>query len=234
MIEMETQLYELSKHLKKGDIKVPDIGELIPASVMLHELEGTQPIGCSYMNDWGCENLGTSADEINEMGETYYERYFVKEESASIFHGMSKYLNQGDFDKQYNFFQRVKLYRKNSYTWFYTICKLVSIKSDIGMDNKAILLSSPVSGMDQVMSRVTKVLEQDSYIQKKYRKFSELSQREKQIISLLANGKSTKKIAEELYISSHTVSTHRKNIIRKIECNSFAELIRFAIAFDLI
>src|SRR5690606_8781265 len=120
--QLDIQLYELSKRLKRGEMHVPDFGEIVPASVMLQDLEGFQPIGCSYMNNWGLEHLGTSLAEINALGEAYYDRFFVREESIAIFQGMSDYLLKGDFDQQYNFFQRVKLYGVEDYTWFYTVC----------------------------------------------------------------------------------------------------------------
>lgn len=234
MDKLTTQLYGISKGLKYGDFNMPDIGDIIPASLMIHDLDGQQPVGCSYMNNWGCERLGSSAEEVNQLGEAYYERYFVKEESYAIMEGMRNYLIFGDFDKQYNFFQRVKLYGEKEYTWFYTVLKLVQVKVASELEAKIVLLSSPVIGIDHLVSRVNKTLDQDQFIRHNYRRFAELTAREKEIITLLANGKSTHDIADQLFISSHTVSTHRKNIIRKIECNSFAELLRFAIIFDLV
>ena len=44
---------------------------------------------------------------------------------------------------------------------------------------------------------------------------AKFTQRERQVISLLAEGMSSKQIANELFISKETVSTHRKNILRK-------------------
>jgi DNA-binding CsgD family transcriptional regulator len=231
---LDVQLHGISTSLKKGDFKIPDIGDILPASLMLHELDGFNPLGCSYMNNWGCEHLGTSADEINALGEHYYERYFMKEETELIFRGMANYLAEGDFDKQYNFFQRVKLHGDNDYTWFYTVCKLVHLNIEGMFDNKLILLSSPVSGMDSLIKNVTKTLDQDAFIRNNYRKFAKLTRREKEIIAMVINGRSTADIAEHLFLSNHTVSTHRKNIINKTECKSFAELVRFAMVFNLV
>lgn len=234
METLDTQLHGISKGLKYGDFNIPEIGEFVPASLMIQDLDGLRPTGCSYMNNWGCERLGSSVEEVNQLGEAYYERYFVKEESYSIFKGMNSYLVLGDFDRQYNFFQRVKLYGDTNYTWFYTVLKVIQIKFDSELKRKIILLSSPVIGMDNLIARVNKTLDQDQYIHNHYRQFAELTKREKEIIQSLANGKSSGEIAELLFISPYTVSTHRKNIIRKTECKSFAELLRFAMAFDLI
>lgn len=50
---------------------------------------------------------------------------------------------------------------------------------------------------------------------------------ETRIIVQISKGLSNKEIAEELYISGHTVATHRKNIFKKAKCHSPQELIRF-------
>ena len=56
-----------------------------------------------------------------------------------------------------------------------------------------------------------------------------LSNREKEILSLIANGSTSKQIADELFIAKTTVDTHRKNMIRKLELNSGNELVKYAI-----
>lgn len=61
-----------------------------------------------------------------------------------------------------------------------------------------------------------------------------LSEREKDIIRCVARGKSNKEIAEELFISTHTVTTHRRNINTKLGIHSSAALAVFAIINGLI
>lgn len=56
-----------------------------------------------------------------------------------------------------------------------------------------------------------------------------LSNREKEILHLIANGKTSKEIAEDLFIAKTTVDTHRKNMIRKLQLKSGNELIKYAI-----
>jgi two-component system nitrate/nitrite response regulator NarL len=56
-----------------------------------------------------------------------------------------------------------------------------------------------------------------------------LSNREKEILTLIANGNTSKNIAEILFIAKSTVDTHRKNMIRKLNLSSGSELIKYAI-----
>jgi DNA-binding NarL/FixJ family response regulator len=61
-----------------------------------------------------------------------------------------------------------------------------------------------------------------------------LTPREVEITSLLAQGKSNKEAAGELFISVRTVETHRRAIFRKLEVNSMAELVRYSIRYSII
>jgi len=61
-----------------------------------------------------------------------------------------------------------------------------------------------------------------------------LSNREYQVICLIAAGKSVKQIAEELYLSIQTIRTYRTRILEKMEMNTDAELIHYAIQHGLI
>lgn len=56
-----------------------------------------------------------------------------------------------------------------------------------------------------------------------------LTDREKEIVRLLINGKNSKTIAETLFISKQTVDTHRKNILRKTCCSNTAALVTGAV-----
>lgn len=61
-----------------------------------------------------------------------------------------------------------------------------------------------------------------------------LSERERQILNLIARECSNKQIAEQLFISERTVETHRKNIFRKTNTSSLVGLIKYAFANRLI
>lgn len=61
-----------------------------------------------------------------------------------------------------------------------------------------------------------------------------LSQREKEIIGCVVRGMTNKEIAEKLFISVHTVITHRRNITRKLQIHSAAGLTIYAIVNKLV
>lgn len=56
-----------------------------------------------------------------------------------------------------------------------------------------------------------------------------LSEREREVLQLMAEGKGTKEIAADLHLSVKTVETHRQHLMDKLEIYSVAELTKFAI-----
>ncbi len=61
-----------------------------------------------------------------------------------------------------------------------------------------------------------------------------ISEREQEIIRLIAEGFSNKQIADQLFLSPHTVNTHRKNIMSKIGVNNTAGIVIYAIKKEII
>ena len=64
--------------------------------------------------------------------------------------------------------------------------------------------------------------------------FETLSLREREVFSLLADGRPTKKIAGELFISPKTVESHKYNIMHKLKCRTMADLTKIGIRKNLI
>ena len=81
----------------------------------------------------------------------------------------------------------------------------------------------------------------DGYLDKK-QKISEdsklpasrLTPRQREIVQLLAEGKSSKEVAVALGLSVKTAETHRANIMRRLDCHSVSELVRYAIRNKII
>lgn len=61
-----------------------------------------------------------------------------------------------------------------------------------------------------------------------------LTERELQIIQLIAEGYTNSQIAAVLYLSNHTVNTHRKNIMRKLNVNNTAGIVMYAVKTELV
>lgn len=65
-------------------------------------------------------------------------------------------------------------------------------------------------------------------------KYNQLSEREKEIFVLLAEGASTREIGDKLFISVKTVGTHKQNILEKLELNNNSDIVKYALKTGLI
>jgi DNA-binding NarL/FixJ family response regulator len=61
-----------------------------------------------------------------------------------------------------------------------------------------------------------------------------LTPRQREIVRLLAEGKTNKEVALALGISVKTAETHRNNIMRKLQLRSFSHLVRYAVRYKLV
>jgi DNA-binding NarL/FixJ family response regulator len=61
-----------------------------------------------------------------------------------------------------------------------------------------------------------------------------LTSREREIVQLLAEGKSSKEVASSLCISVKTAETHRANIMRKLQLHTVSELVRYAVRNQIV
>ena len=94
------------------------------------------------------------------------------------------------------------------------------------------------SGNAYFSPSITKLLVEEYVIEARRRgvedSYDLLSTREKEILQLLASGKTNREIADLLFISVATVETHRNNVFQKLHLHNLAELILYAVRKGLI
>lgn len=91
-----------------------------------------------------------------------------------------------------------------------------------------------IKGHRYVCSVVSNVLLNNVYKQQVETERVHLTVSEKEILKEIASGKTTKEIAEIRHSSIHTITSHRKNIFRKIEVNNIHEATKYAVKAGLI
>lgn len=102
--------------------------------------------------------------------------------------------------------------------------ELVSAIQNVVLDRT--YLSSHISGLvvDEYLNRA------GSHGKSAY---AVLTEREREVLQLIAEGKSTKMIARELYVSPKTIEWHRSQVMKKLRMESVAELVKYAISEGL-
>ena len=99
------------------------------------------------------------------------------------------------------------------------------ITNTIKLVHEGIQMISPsVYKKDLPFEKFQKDLESSDY----FIKFRLLTERETEIIALLSKGMTSKEMAIELNLSPHTIDTHRKNILKKLNLKTSAQLVYLA------
>ncbi|MCX5834889.1 MAG: response regulator transcription factor [Deltaproteobacteria bacterium] len=111
------------------------------------------------------------------------------------------------------------------------------LMKDCAFDELAKAVRSVATGQTYLSPGIADVLVK-GYLDKVNEKISvgrsPLTQREREILQLLAEGQSSKEIAANLGVSVKTVETHRRNMMQKLNMRSVAELTKYAIREGLI
>ncbi|MDD7915418.1 response regulator [Polaribacter ponticola] len=95
---------------------------------------------------------------------------------------------------------------------------------------------------DELLTAISTVMENKRYLSKDINQDylnqlkkgesiekAQLSSREKEVLQLIAEGKSSKEIGEVLFLSPKTIDVHRNNIMKKIELHTIPDLTKYAI-----
>jgi LuxR family transcriptional regulator len=228
--DIQSILFNLHYKVKKTELRLEDVGDYLPGSVMIQDLE---TLSNKYMNKRGCEILRHSREELESLGPEYFERFFPKEETENLKGTLQQFVMNNDQSATCSFFQRVRPDEKSPYQWYFTTSQFYTASKEVNT-GQLMHISIPVDATSQAARMMNYVCEQDKFVKAHYVKFKLLSKREKEIIKLIVDGKSSFHISEMLFISMHTVNNHRKNICKKLEVKSLSELIKFAIAFFII
>ena len=88
-------------------------------------------------------------------------------------------------------------------------------------------------GMPLFLLNAVKAIEENEFVKKNAKRFADLTRREKEILKLVAKGQTSREIGDRLFISKHTVDTHRRNIIEKLGLDCMSSWKKYAYAFGL-
>lgn len=210
--------------------EVQALNEEIPGVVIIHWLDSGL---VEYISERGARALGTTQDEIKAMGLDYHKRYFNPEDAEYYVPKLLGLIKRNDINEYVTYFQQVRLLPEQDFVWHLSSSKIF-MRDEEGTPLMSITVSIPVDPDHHVTPKVGKLLEENIFLRKNFATFSQLSGRERDILKLTALGKSSSEIAEELYIATSTVETHRRNIKAKLNATSSYELAQYARAFDLI
>ncbi|MDD7915065.1 helix-turn-helix transcriptional regulator [Polaribacter ponticola] len=98
--------------------------------------------------------------------------------------------------------------------------------------NAIIEIKKSATDIANTIKSFKRALEENDFIKSNVEKYASLTKREKEVLKLLSKGGKQKEIAEELFISTHTLREHWKKIKQKLDVQNTNELIKYSIAFQ--
>ncbi len=204
--------------------------EKLPAVVTVHNIHTWYLL---HMNIHGLKHLGVSLPELLDMGNDYYRRYFNPEESKYYVPKILGMLERNNNGEMISYFQQVRSSENAEYKMWLSSTKVYMLGDD-GKPLLTLTVSIPVDSEHNISSKVDRLLEENNYLHINKNSFAALTHREKVILCMMAQDKTSLEMAAKLFISEDTVKTHRRNIKKKINANNHYDVMKFAQAFDIL
>jgi len=220
------QIHALVRLIMQQRFQTNEIGDYELGNVWvdnLKDLAGTCIKRCTT------EVFQQNDPQAEQLWLAYFEFFFPPEENIVIKPELFHAISQRDHRKVHFFFQRIRPQNRADYKWHFSTSRLSLSEAE----NVPSILFRYAFELNRAECCIRST-EQEDYTEKYCRRVMLLSSREKDILKLIVEGKSSHDISDLLYISIHTVNNHRKNIIRKLEINNLCQLTKFAILFNII
>ena len=226
IVENQQQnLLLLENQMVKQKFGFEEIGEFIPGLFHVNDLDD---VSVKYMNNTGEEYFNKSSNEIVDLKEDFLIEICHTSVFEELIPQLSKFYKMDDDKKVMGFYQRL---RRNQSSEFHNLLGFTKISKRL---NCFVSIENPVSIFGEMAQRLNRLLDDNEFLRKNFRKFASLTKQEIEIIKQIGIGNSRSLIAEMLHISKHTLDNHRKNIRQKLEIKSTAELFHYIHAFDLL
>lgn len=184
-----------------------------------------------YFNPVAENFFGTNNKELTKLGFAYVFKYLHPYNFNIVQHHIAYFSNPDNYNKVLSYVYYVNT--SNGWKWLYN-CTKVSTFTKTGKAKYLFVKGVDVSEILSGKGKFIKLKKNIAFIEEYGPLFQQLTNREKEILSMIIKEKSSIEIGNILDISSTTVDTHRNNIIKKLQVKSSVGLVKYAIMFDLI
>jgi DNA-binding CsgD family transcriptional regulator/transcriptional regulator with PAS, ATPase and Fis domain len=215
-------LHEQLKALQEKCAFLERIIHEVPANIYVSDLQNGGVTWCNKTNE---ETLGYTLDEIKEMGTMAYMQQIVHPEDLNIPEDSITHYQEFT-GAEFGGVFRARHKAQKEYRWFIGWAKAFChdqnghVKEIICVD---VDMSPRMSTEKQLITALRENLKHKNELL-----FKSLSKRETEVLSMVCEGKSSKAIADQLYLSVHTVNTHRRNIQSRLGTTNVADLVAMA------
>jgi DNA-binding CsgD family transcriptional regulator len=177
--------------------------------------------------------LQISLPALRALGASYHQYFFSPADAKDYLPRIYELVQSGDPTAVVSFFQQVRTTENPEYTWYFSTTRVLLRDAE---HNPLLMITtaSPIDPLHHVTHKVSRLLEENNFLRQHAARFATLTRREREVLRLLALGHKAPQIGAELFLSTQTVETHRRNLRQKLRAESLFELGQYARAFDLI
>ena len=108
----------------------------------------------------------------------------------------------------------------------------ITIKGTDDSGKAVFELREQAANFDGTINSFKTIIEQNRFIRNNIEKYSSLSPREKEVLKFIIKGHTNNQISEKMYVSHHTIRTHRNRIWNKLEINHFRDCLKYKCFFN--
>jgi DNA-binding NarL/FixJ family response regulator len=209
---------------------VKNMADELPAALIIHR---TEDLSVVYMNQPGLDGIGITSEELQQLDDPeFHIRFYNTDESSEYVPKIMQIIRTKTSD-QVSFFQHIRNQQTQAWQLYSTNTK-VFCRDGSGEPTHIITVAGKIDPLHHVTSKVTRLMAELSFFRSNIPLFLSLTKREKEVLRLIALGRSTADMSESLFISQTTVETHRKNIRTKLQVKNNYDTVLFAQAYNLV
>lgn len=205
----------------------------LPAVVYINELQVQgDPLSCRnvWTNKTGLDLVGYSQQEITQMGYRYFQEVLHPDDLEILPIPIAKFYAD-DSIQVHVCMQRIRYKNQSEYHWNYGHGVVIDSFDD-GSPRQLLVVSMDITASIHTDNQLAAALKEIKQL-KNCLKLTRFTKREKELLKLIASGKTDKDIASELFISIKTAKKHRTNILCKAGVKNTAELVALVIECGL-
>jgi len=198
----------------------------IPGFYHVHYIKG---YAVKYMDPEACKEFNAPLETIVGLGDQFQLLVTHPEDLPRVKSQLQALVDSGDECRILTYFQRIRLRTEveDGYTLMVT-----SVRLNLA-EQTFVCISNTTDQLPVFTTKICNALNRKFETQQYVKKYMLLTRREREVFQELLSGKTAKEIAEKIILSVRTLEQHKKNIYKKLEINSLAQLISMAKALDV-
>jgi len=181
-----------------------------------------------YLNPTGCDWFGIDFEKAIRSEDDFFKKYYHPETLKTVLPNIKSFYDYHSPEIVYANYQQIFHPEEDAFK----VC-LVFIKK-FKVTCGYLSLTLPVTNFQGLNTKIRRIITEELFRNNHSQEFEQLTERELEILKLVAMGQNNPEISKALFISRCTVEQHRKNINRKLHIRGIKDIMDFAYAFDLV